>query len=149
MGYAQRKPAILMKEKGLTGRSRAPIWRRFTNVSCAPEVEKPTCRSSFCNWERPVRFDPSSDTSCPVYLVLALAHASSSVFVIRFMYIDVQPLAPWLRIGGAVPCSLAPHWRCSPLLLDSASSVSMSQCRLGGRTAQQGSRWRISLLTKT
>ena len=41
-----------------------------------------------------VRVDPSSDTSCPVYLVLALAHASPSVFVIRLMYIDVQPLAP-------------------------------------------------------
>ena len=41
-----------------------------------------------------VRFDPSSDTSCPVYPVLALAHASPSVFVIRLMYIDVQPLAP-------------------------------------------------------
>ena len=41
-----------------------------------------------------VRFDPSSDTSSPVYPVLALAHASPSVFVIRLMYIDVQPLAP-------------------------------------------------------
>ena len=41
-----------------------------------------------------VRFDPSSDTSCPVYPVLALAHASPSVFIIRFMYIDMQPLAP-------------------------------------------------------
>ena len=41
-----------------------------------------------------VRFDPSSDTSCPVYPVLALAHASPSVFVIRLMYIDVRPLGP-------------------------------------------------------
>ena len=41
-----------------------------------------------------VRFDPSSDISCPVYPVLALAHASPSVFIIRLMYIDMQPLAP-------------------------------------------------------
>ena len=49
-------------------------------------------------WEESVRFDPSSDISYQIYPVLALTYSSPSIFVIRLMYIDVQPLALWLRI---------------------------------------------------